>query len=526
NDNFSLCRLNECADFGTQRLGTISDNHNNQRLFTATVRSTATWQPMTSANVRTTLGADYLNNEGDGSTAAGTQLPPGGQTVGSAAVPSASNALPSATKTLGYYAQTQVAFRDRLFGTFAVRYDQNTAFGTQYKGIPYPKASLSWNVSDESFFPHYDFLSSLHLRVSHGSSGVQPGATSALRTFAATTVSLVSDQPGLLSSAIGNPNLKPEKSTETETGFDARLFNNRVNVEATYYSKQTTDALINLAIGPSSGAAVTQVLKNLGSVKNAGAELSVTAQMIDRRNFGWDVTVGGSHNKNKLVTMGKDDAGNPVPPTGTTTRNQPGYPLNGYWLVPFKYADTNGDGLISLSEVTVDPADTVFLGSSQPTDQLSIQSGFDLLQRKLRVNVLGDYKGGGVVNNDTQRFLCAQTPGCFGLSNPDADLFTQARAVASRFTNTKTNRGYYESGQFWRLREVSVTWNLPDQLVQRAMRGQNASLTFGARNLKIWTKYTGSGNDPEANYATGDTQSDLLTTAPRRYYTLRLNLHY
>jgi TonB-linked SusC/RagA family outer membrane protein len=528
-NTFSLQLLNQGPDFSTQRQGTISDNHDNGRILTATVRSTANWNPRVWANFRTTVGADYLNNEGDFSHSSGTTLPPGGQTVGSATTKNASDQAPTATKTLGYYGQEQLGLRDRLFLTAALRYDQNTAFGTQYKGVPYPKVSASYNISDESFFPHSDQLNSLHLRLAYGASGVQPGATSALRTFSTTTTSLVVDKTGLLASAIGNPNIKPETSAEWETGFDARVLRNKVNVEFTYYSKQTKDALLNLNIAPSSGASASSILKNLGSVKNAGAELSVNAQVIDRRNLGWDVTVSGSHNKNKLVTLGKDDAGNDLPRSGSTQRNQAGYPLNGIWAVPYTWTDANGDGLIGTSEVIVSSTDTVFKGPSINTDQLTIQNGFDLIKRRLRINVLLDNKGGGVIFNQ-YNFLCTQTSTCEAKSNPKDALWDQARSVAANngttVNNVKyaTNFGYYENDQFWRLREVSATISLPDRFMARVFRAQQSSLTLGARNLKTWTKY--SGEDPESNYSSGDVQNTLLTTAPRRYLTARLNLNY
>ncbi|MEO7086291.1 MAG: SusC/RagA family TonB-linked outer membrane protein [Gemmatimonadaceae bacterium] len=528
-NTFTLQRLNEGPDFSTQRQGTIADNHNNGRIFTATLRSTGTWNPKIWANLRTTVGADYLNNEGDGSNANGTTLPPGGQTVGSATTKGASNTAPTATKTLGYYAQEQVALRDRLFLTAAVRYDQNTAFGTQYKGVPYPKVSASYNISDESFFPHTDLVNTMHLRLAYGASGVQPGATSALRTFATTTTSLVVDKTGLLASAIGNPNIKPETSAEWETGFDSKMLNNRVNVEFTYYSKQTRDALLNLNIAPSSGASAGSILKNLGSVKNAGAELSINTQVLDRRNFGWDLTISGSHNKNKLVTLGKDDTGKDLPRTGSTTRNQAGYPLNSIWAVPYTWSDADGNGLIGSKEVVVSSTDTTFMGPSINTDQLTIQNGFDLLKRKLRINILLDNKGGGVVFNQFN-FLCTQTSTCAAKSDPKVPLWDQARSVAANVGTTvggstyKTNFGYYENGQFWRLREVSATYTLPDALVRKTLRAQRATFTLGARNLHVWTKYT--GEDPESNYASGDVQATLLTTAPRRYITGRFNLNY
>ena len=88
---------------------------------------------------------------------------------------------------------------------------------------------------------------------------------------------------------------------------------------------------------------------------------------------------------------------------------------------------------------------------------------------------------------------------------------------------TNTSWGYLQSGQFWRFRELSATVNLP-QSVLRHVRASTASLSFGARNLKVWTKYKGS--DPEENFGTGDVQSNFTSSAPRRIYTVRLNLHY
>ena len=82
-------------------------------------------------------------------------------------------------------------------------------------------------------------------------------------------------------------------------------------------------------------------------MKNAGVELSINTQIIDRRNFAWDLTIGGAHNKNKLVSLGKDDAGKDLPRIGTThapaaldirsTRT---------WRFPTRWSDANGDGLI------------------------------------------------------------------------------------------------------------------------------------------------------------------------------------
>jgi len=521
-DNFRLCRLNECANFSTQRQGSIGDTHSSQRIFTANARSAATWIPESWFIVTATVGADYNNTESENSSASSTQLSPGGQTVGSGAVKNASNQSPTATKTLGYFGQSQFSFRDRLFLTTAIRSDQNTAFGTQFRAVVYPSAQVAWTVSDESFFPQIGILNELRLRTAWGTAGVQPGATSALRTFSVSTVSLSSDQSALLANAIGNPKLKPETTTEVEAGFDSHWLSNKVTVEFTYYRKQSKNALINQNIATSAGASAGSILRNLGAVRNTGVEASLTTQIIDIPQFGWDLTVGGSHNKNVLVTLGVDDAGKPIPTIGTSTRQQEGYPLNSFFLQAYTYADVNGDGMIATSEVTL--GDTgVFVGPSLPTNQVTMQSGFDLLSKKLRIIASLDYRGGFKLFNSGGNFLCGQTDACGAKSDPTASLYEQARNVAANFSNPKTQIGYYEDGAATRLREVSAVLTLPDRLASR-IRARGASLQLGARNLKVWTKYT--GQDPEANYSQGDIQQDFLTTAPRRYYTARINLRY
>ena len=155
--------------------------------------------------------------------------------MGSAAVQSAQDRQPVAVKTLGLYVQEQAGFNDRLFVTAAVRTDQNSAFGTNFQSVVYPKASLSWVVSDESYFPRFSWLDQLRLRTAYGASGVQPGATAALVLYSAGSVNIPtrsstatsgSDVPGLTASQPGNANLKPETSTELEAGFDSQVLSN------------------------------------------------------------------------------------------------------------------------------------------------------------------------------------------------------------------------------------------------------------------------------------------------------------
>src|SRR5690606_19457521 len=116
-----------------------------------------------------------------------------------------------------------------------IRSDRNSAFGNQFKRVYYPKVAVSYVISDEDFFPKGSFLNSLRLRSALGAAGRQPGGNDAIAYFTPTTVSVDNaDTPGLVFSALGNPNLKPERSQELELGFDANLLN-VINLEFTYY---------------------------------------------------------------------------------------------------------------------------------------------------------------------------------------------------------------------------------------------------------------------------------------------------
>src|SRR5207237_511065 len=143
--------------------------------------------------------------------------------------------------------------------------------------------------------------------------------------------------------------------------------------------------------------------------RNTGLEATITSTILDRRNFGWDVTIGGSHNSNKIESLGFDAQGNPNPTIGTgTNRDSVGMPIRGVYARPFTFNDANNNGIIEQTEVVVDP-NVQYMGYAVPRDLVTIQNGFDLFQRKLHLSVLFDYKGGFSLFNNTVSFYCQQT---------------------------------------------------------------------------------------------------------------------
>jgi hypothetical protein len=377
-------------------------------------------------------------------------------------------------------------------------------------------------LSDETFFPNPGFLDQLRFRTAVGESGVRPGTNDALQFFSggggSTARLAAADVPGLTLNAPGNANLKPETTREFEGGIDGTLFGNRVNVELTYYSKRSKNALIARILPPSLGTGATTRFENLGAVTNKGFEALVNTQLVQRRAFAWDLTLSGSKNANKLVDLGG------VPPQiGATVQQRAGYPLNGYWQRKYTYADANNDGLIATSEITVEDSST-FVGYSIPKYEMTLTNGFNLFNNALRIQALVDYKGGHYLYNNTERFKCIDAANCRGRIDPSSPLFEQARVIAGAVRPERTLYGFMEKADFVRFRELSLTYNAPDSWVQRYAHVRGLGATLAARNLSLFTDYTGM--DPESSYGQGDAPQDFLTIPPPSYLTFRLNVRF
>lgn len=518
-----LCRFENCPANGDNRLGFKTDNRANFYVYTAHLSATATRRLTDAIESRTTAGLQFTRDVFSGTGARGGTLPPGGTTVSAGAIASASESN-SESRTFGGFIEEHLSIRDRLFLTAAIRSDRNSAFGRNFKTVFYPKLAASWVVSDEPFFPALGWINQLRLRTAYGASGVQPGNNAAIQFFSPTSATLFGesgDVPGLVLTAPGNADLRPERSTEIEAGIDGTFWNNRISTELTYYDKSSKDALVNRLLPPSMGTGATARFENLGEVRNWGWEGLINAQLMQRDAFGWDITFNGASNSNELVSLGG------VPPiVGSTIQQREGFPLNGWWqrrLVAF--GDRDGDGIIeynadsALSEITVS-ADRQFHGYSVPRHEVALTNGFDFWQNRVRLAVMIDYKGGHKIYNNTERIRCASRLNCAGLIDPNASDFEQARTLLVRVHPSRSQAGFFEDGDFIRFRELALSFNAPEAWASRFFRGRSAVATLAARNLGIlWTKYTGV--DPEAFGTTGDAPSSFQAFAPRTYYTLR-----
>jgi TonB-linked SusC/RagA family outer membrane protein len=512
------------------RLGFATNVLTNEKNFTANFSSTAAWKISSLFLLRSTVGFQYVDYLRNGNTASGQILTPGTVDPTGGSILSLGN-LYVPTRTLGQFIEEALAINERLYLTAAVRSDQNSAFGTNFQNVLYPKFSASYIVSDEKWFhaPWFLHLDYFRLRLAYGKSGVEPGTTDAFQSFSSVLTNVRgTDVGGLVYTAIGNTDLKPEQTSETEGGFESRFLHGRLTLDYTYYSKVTADALISAIVAPSAGAAST-VRENLGSVSNKGHEVVVSAQLFTTRAVAMDLTVNGSINTNELVSLG----GTP-PQIGVTTQAREGYPLFGLWARAITgWNDKNHDGILTnsadptLNEVFV-AADTTFRGNSAPTQFLSVTPGFDLLNQQLRLTALFDYRGGNLYYNETERIRCVSRQNCNGLMNPAASFQEQAMVVATRNDPSATLDGFFQPGAFVKLREIALTYNVPPNWTARTLGARSGSVTLSARNVAKWTKYRGVDpeNDFTAANANSNNPADFQTFGAPTYFIVRVNLGF
>jgi TonB-linked SusC/RagA family outer membrane protein len=510
----------QVADYLENREGLKYDNRFTISQTSVDLAASARFKLSPTIGSKTSVGGQFFRDFATGTFTTGRGLPEGSETITGAGSTEARDTTVE-SRSVGSYVEQELAFKERLYVTGALRFDDNSAFGENFDATVYPKASVSWLVSEEPFFGREGFINTLRLRGALGASGQQPGTTDALRYF--TPVSgKRGGQPnsGITFGGMGNQDLKPERSVEFELGFDAAVLKERVSLEFTYFNKRTKDALVERNVAPSIGASAFQFF-NLGEVKNYGFELAINTRVIDTRSLAWDLALAGSVYDNELVELG--EGVEPIIFGFGLQRHEEGYPLGGYWARPITgFADANGNGIIEAEEVTVGP-DAVFRGRSLPNKEASLNSALTLLDGRVRVGTQFDYRGGHYLDNAIESFRCTPVLNCRGAVDKTAPLEEQAKAQA--VLHEATEWGYYEPAWFIKLRELSLTFFAPDDWA-RKFRASRLSLTLAARNLWTITDYTGV--DPEVNAFAQDNfaTSDFESQPQVQYWTARLNIGF
>lgn len=457
-------------------------------------------------------GAQFFIRRDQRVFATGTDFAsPGLQSLGGTALASVNESELNYT-TGGAFLQHQIGHRDRLFFTLGLRMDGSSAFGDDFGWQTFPKADLSYVISDEDFF-NVSWLSTLRLRAGFGTAGTQPGAFDAVRTFG--NVVGFNGRPGIRASTFGNADLAPEVSREFEAGFEAALFQERVTLDMTAYHQRTEDLLLNQRFAPSLGLTATQ-LTNVGEVENVGFEMNTGISLMRRTDFAWNLNAGYSFNQNEVLDLGDTPL---ISLDRFGSRIQPGYPVSGKWERTIVGYDEN--------QMPIASDTAVYYGASIPPHTGNL--GMDVSWGNITVRANGQFAMGHVINNHIRSYMGQQRTGeeYFSIliaNGNDADHPAVQRYVAEqRIYGTNI-----EDADFFKLRELSLGYTLPQELSAR-MGASNVRFTAAAQNIFTLTGY--SGTDPEMSSTFGDGNNlaigaDFFSVPPSRQIVAGFNISF
>jgi len=294
----SRSRASTFSPIGTTTavLGSARTSNLNRTQINSDINITYQTQLSEAISSTTAAGYSYQYDESKLGTIAATGLALGVETTTGAAT-IATTDFNSKRSIWGGYVQQTLGLQNKLFLTGAARIDGSSVFGDDERTQFYPKASLSYIISEEDFW-NFDAINNLKLRVAWGQAGnlTAIGPFDRLTNYSAVSIS---GRSGLISpSQIGNAGLKPEQQTETEFGIDMAMFNNRLGLEVTGYFQNIKDLLVERQLAPSTGAGTR--VENIADMKNKGIEIQLTANPVKTRDLNWTASVSFSANKNEV----------------------------------------------------------------------------------------------------------------------------------------------------------------------------------------------------------------------------------
>ena len=417
----------------------------------------------------TSAGVQWEDRQLSRSRFSAQGLLPGQQNVNQGSVLSAFEEL-THERTVGLYAQEEwLGLRERLLLSAGARAERSSANGDVNKFYYFPKAAGSYR------FP--DLLgegSDVKLRIAYGETGNQPLFGQKFTTLQGGQV-IGGNVGTIVGNVAGAPDIRPERTRELEAGMDASLLRGRASLELTLFQRKTSDLLVPVTPAPSTGFGLEFL--NGGKIKNEGIEIAAGITPIQREHFNWIFRTTFTSIRNRVLELNL-----PGGATGFRPANA------GYGLSYGEFFVQVGRPITQIIGVD-DLGNTISLGQANPKFRWTFSNQLTL--HRASVSFLWDWQNGGVAQNQTLSLY-----DCNGLA-PD---FSSPRGQAGydACNNTGDARPFVESTSFLKLRNVTVSLDLPER-VAGWFGARSARLSVEGVNLLTKTDYT--GYDPEvSNY--------------------------
>lgn len=400
----------------------------------------------------------------------------------------------------GFFVQEELNLSDTYIATVGLRGDKSDRNGDVDKLFLYPKASLAWNVTNMNFWQGESF-DNLKLRVAFGQTGN-------LSTFGSKFTSLAPSNIGglggiLLTNTRGVEDIKPERQTEIEAGFDLSMAEGVASLSFTVYQKSIQDMLLQRELEPSTGFSFESF--NAGELRNRGVEVGLDLLPVNTSNLRWSSTINFWKNVSKVTDL-------PVP----------AFDVGGFGTSLGVYRVEEGKSatqIVGLDPQTDDNGNLVRddqgdpvivtkkLGDGEPDFQISFSNQFNIL-KNVDFSFLLHWKKGGDTINLTELLydLNGTTP-----DYDDTDLtFADYQNEAADITDDTPNgikrlsllgistEQFVQNASYLRLREIGLYYNVPVSFtssLSESIRG----IRFGVSATNLFTISPYRSYDPEVS---------------------------
>lgn len=466
-------------------------------------------------------------------------------------------------RTFGLAGKIDVAYKNYLFLTLTGRNDWVSILDPENRSFFYPGATVSFVATDAiEGLKDFQPLNFLKFRGSLSKVGqVNVGSSSNFGAYATVpTFGQGSGYPynGIGGHTVGNqivqPGLKPEMTRSIEFGFESAWWNNRISADVTYFNNKTTDNTVPTGISWATG--YSSYLLNAGTTTGKGIESRLTVTPL--RTADWNLTLGGNFTyiQNKVVEIaeGLDQLA-----LGTYTGGTGSYAVKGESFPVIMGSTYNRDpeGRIIVDRITGYPTTDgtlKVLGAALPTHTLGLN--LSLSYKDLTFYTSAEYRTGNYIFNNGADLFDFSGSGINTVAYdrerfviPNSSYWDEATKSYVKNTNITVYDGgadywtmatgrrnidetYVTSAAFWKIREMSLSYNLPKSFLAGQNVIKRARVSVQGRNLFLWTPATNVYTDPEYSDGNGSSNGNALgltglsQTPPSRYVGFSVSLTF
>lgn len=437
--------------------------------------------------------------------------------LGLASSPSTAATYKYNLKLNSFFSNVQYDYANKYYVSASFRTDGSSRFGKDNRWASFWSVGAKYRITEEKFMETAkNWLSDLTVRASYGTTGNQDVGDHTDADYYSWIVASdvfgygynYNGKPGSAHEQWGNADLKWEKTGKFNVGIDATFFN-RIFLTFDYYSHKTTDMVFAVPVSYVTG--LSEYYKNIGSLSNKGIEFSLGANIIQNKDWLWNMTVTGSHNKNKVIALSTDD-----PIEGTYSITEAGRPL--YTFKMKEYAGVNpenGHAMWYLNETGTETTENYnkaakrYVGDANPSFFGSIQN--TLKWKGVDFSFQFNYSLGGKIYGNNLRY--DEQIGTSFYENyteyvynnrwqKPGDITDVPRlSTDDNYANRASSR-FLMDRSYLKLRSLSLGYTFPKELLKNAYI-DNLRVFVNAENLYTWTAKNYRGFDPSGVGANG-----------------------